>query len=187
MFKQLFFLLAALLFAFSSNAEQKTPEVKKPETLLANLHIQLAEENAFQLEAEIETFGPAKIKLLAGGVSLTYSKITSDSGSFWVKNPEAVISFDKQAYYLNCPAKGKYKIKLDFISKVNKNALMRDCFFYLLPALVRQVNLTLSPQNTEPEITGCISLRKSIHPVGIKSDCARYSGTLQGSGISCAV
>ena len=163
-------ILGSFMFSIfsTSAADAKVSMVK----LTANL----GKTNSFTLTTSLETEGRAKIKLIGGEICVVDPKvkISSDSGSFWVRNPKGTLVYSNKAYYLKCPAKGKYRITLNFVSKVHKNALMRKCSFYLLPALLRKVNLNMSSQDIEPEIENCSSLQK-YNKLG-------YTGTLQASG-----
>ena len=166
------FLLVAVLCAFTGNAQS----ARKPKVSLAELQISLGKTNSFTLNAKLETFGPAKIKLLAGELCAINPRfvITGSSGSFWTKNPKAILSYENQSYFLNCPKKGKYTIKLRFVSKINKDALQRKCSFYLLPALIRKVDLSLSSKDIEPKIENCTELNKL--------DSGKHIGFLKTSG-----
>ena len=168
MIKRLF-LLIAVLGAFSVNAQ--STKISKVE-----LQADLGKTNSFVLNAEIETFGPAKILLIAGELCVVNprSVITGSSGSFWTKNPKAILSYENKGYFLNCPAKGKYTVKLKFVSKIAKKALQRQCAFYLLPALIRKVKLNLSDKDIEPKIEKCTALTKVSK--------GKYNGVLQTSG-----
>jgi len=167
-------LLVAVLCAFTGNAKEQ--EIRKPKVSLAELQIVLGKTNSFTLNAELETFGPAKIKLLAGELCAINPRfvITGDSGSFWTKNPKAILSYENQSYFLNCSKKGKYTIKLRFVSKINKDALQRKCSFYLLSALIRKVDLSLSSKDIEPKIDNCTALNKT--------SSGKYLGFLKTSG-----
>jgi len=168
MIKRLF-LLIAVLGAFTVNAQ--STKISKVE-----LQADLGKTNSFVLNAEIETFGPAKILLIAGELCVVNprSVITGSSGSFWTKNPKAILSYENKGYFLNCPAKGKYSVKLNFVSKIAKNALQRQCAFYLLPALIRKVHLNLSDKDIEPKVEKCTALTQISK--------GKYSGVLQTSG-----
>jgi hypothetical protein len=171
MIKRLF-LLIAVLGAFTVNAQS----LRKTKVSLVELQANLGKTNTFTLKAEIETFGPEKIMLLTGGICAINPRsiINGDSGSFWTKDPKAILSYEDQAYFLNCPKKGKYTVKLNFVSKIKKEALQRKCVFYLLPALIRKVSLNLSSKDIEPKINNCTALSKLGK--------GKYSGVLQTSG-----
>lgn len=172
------FLVFCLLYALIGHAGEKEQNVKLPEVTQVNLAATLGDASSFTLTAELETFGPAKIKLIGGDVCITSPlqasvSIAGDSGSFWTKNPEAMVVYKDKSYFLDCPAKGKYTVKLDFVSKIGKDALLRNTSFYLMSGLIRKVSLQLSPDDIEPEIKDCMALAKN----GMT-----YSGTLQTSG-----
>ncbi|MDD5698317.1 MAG: hypothetical protein PHH77_06845 [Victivallaceae bacterium] len=178
-------LLAALavLGAFTASAEE-IRKIEQPAVSLAELRIYLAENCSFILNTRLRTFGPAKIRLLGGEIcalspssslrrEVSPAVITGHSGSLWTKNPKAYLSYENQSYFLNCPAKGEYTVKLEFVSKIHKNALFRKCSFFLLPALVRKAVLQLSPKDIEPQIDGCLDLTKTG---------SAYTGFLPPSG-----
>ena len=171
MIKRLF-LLAVIMGAFTLN----TQAFGKKRVSKVELQADLGKINSFTLNTEIETFGPKKILLISGELCVIkpLPVIKGNSGSLWTKDPKATLSYENHGYYLNCPSKGKYTVKLRFVSKVDKNGLQRQCKFYLLPGLIRKVDLNLSPKDIEPKIVKCTALTKV--------NKGKYNGVLQTSG-----
>ncbi|MDD5728008.1 MAG: hypothetical protein PHV59_05520, partial [Victivallales bacterium] len=175
MFKRCLLLLLTpgIFFAVSPGFAQNAA-VK---TTCADLSVTVGKTNCFSLTCTLETDGQARIKLIGGEICAVEPEveISSDSGSLWTANPEARLYHYDNAYYLDCPAQGKYTVKLNFVCKIYRDALKRQCSFYLLPALVRKLTLNLSPQDIEPVIKDCVSLTAGKNRL-------HYSGTLEAAG-----
>ena len=179
----------SILFAMSMPLTAKVvviqPEVPAAGELSLNGDIN--DENAgFTLSFKINADAKTEIPIISGDVCGTGTPDVSCKGSFWKfwkSSPEGRIETRNSAYYLYCPEAGEYEVKMTFSAKIVKDGVSRACSFYLLPAVTRNVQLTLSGQNTDAKVTDAPGFPSYVKT---ENGITTYSGILQPTG-NCAV
>ncbi|MEI8246417.1 MAG: hypothetical protein WCI51_11330 [Lentisphaerota bacterium] len=145
------------------------------------------DENAgFTLSFKIIADGKAEIPVISGDVCGTGAPEVSCKGSFWKfwkSSPEGRIETKNSGYYLYCPEAGEYEVKMTFAAKIVKDGVSRTCSFYLLPAVTRNIRLTLSGQNTDAKVTDAPGFPSEVKT---ENGITIYNGILQPAG-SCTV
>ena len=164
--------------------------VVKPDAPAAgelSLNGDISDENAgFTLSFKIIADAKAEIPVISGDVCGTGTPDVSCKGSFWKfwkSSPEGRIETKNAVYYLYCPEAGEYEVKMTFSAKIVKDGVSRTCSFYLLPAVTRNIRLTLSGQNTDAKVTDAPGFPSEIKT---ENGITIYNGILQPTG-SCTV
>ena len=183
------FVCLSILFVMSMPSMAEVMVVK-PELPAAGellLSGDINDENAgFTLSFKINVDAKTEIPVIAGEVCGTGTAEVSGKGSFWKfwqSSPKGRIEAKNSAYYLCCPEAGEYEVKMTFSAKMVKDGVSRACSFYLLPAVTRNVQLTLSGQNTDAKVTDAPGFPSYVKA---ENSVTTYTGILQPTG-NCAV
>ena len=183
------FICLSILFAMSMPLSAKVMVVQPEAPAAGELSLNggINDENAgFTLSFKIIADAKAEIPVISGDVCGTGTADVSCKGSFWKfwkSSPEGRIETKKSVYYLYCPEAGEYEVKMTFSAKIVKDGISRTCSFYLLPAVTRNIRLTLSGQNTDAKVTDAPGFPSEVKT---ENGITIYNGILQPAG-SCAV